>query len=237
MFIKIIHHGLFLSKKSFEFTPVNLSLQTESISSSYTPNFNQDLSLEIPDIKRQPSGPHDAIPKVMSFPQNFVVSNTKNWYIPLRLPQTLHELPTKHYKYLPKFGREYEDLMVEKHLQSFEYFLDLFEIEHDDVCMRAFSQSLQGNVRKWFRHLQPRSITTWEEFSHTFLGFWGERRSLDQILSEFYSMKKHEGETMSSFNRRFASFYYNMSKEFQPLKGVMKLHYAFVFPLDLSLFF
>ena len=48
-------------------------------------------------------------------------------------------------------------------------------------------------------------------------------------------MKRHEGETMSSFNRRFASFYYNMSKEIQPLEGVPKLHYASIFPPELSL--
>ena len=51
------------------------------------------------------------------------------------------------------FDRESEDPIAEKHLQAFEYFLDLFEIEHDDVCIRAFSQSLQGNVKEWFRHL------------------------------------------------------------------------------------
>ena len=94
-FIKIIHHGLFLSKKSFEFTPVNPSLQIESISSSYMSDFNQEFFLEIHEIKRLSSVPHDTIPEVMSFPQNFVVSNTQNRHIPLRFPQTLHEFPTK----------------------------------------------------------------------------------------------------------------------------------------------
>ena len=114
----------------------------------------------------------------------------------LRFPRTLHDFPKKYYKYIPKFDGESEYLTFDKNLQSFEYFLDLFEIEHDDVCMRVFSQSLQGNVKKWFRQLQCRYITTWEEFSQTFVGFWGERISLDQILLEFYSMKRHEGETM-----------------------------------------
>ena len=70
-----------------------------------------------------------------------------------------------------------------------------------------------------------------------FLGFWGERRSLDQIISEFYSMKKHEDETMSSFNRSLARFYYSMPKEIQPLEGVAKLHYASVFAPDCHYFF
>ena len=38
-------------------------------------------------------------------------------------------------------------LTTEKHLQAFEHFFDLFEIEHDDVCMRDFAQSLQGDAK------------------------------------------------------------------------------------------
>ena len=58
---------------------------------------------------------------------------------------------------------------------------------------------------------------------------------MNQILSEFYSLKRHEGEAMSSFNRRFASFYYNMPKEVQPLENVAKIYYAATFPPELSL--
>ena len=61
------------------------------------------------------------------------------------------------------------NLTAEKHLQSFEHFLDLFEVEHDDVCMRVFSQSLQGYVKEWFKHLQAESISTWEEIFDIFL--------------------------------------------------------------------
>ena len=40
---------------------------------------------------------------------------------------------------------------------------------------------------------------------------------------------------MSSFNRRFASFYYNIPKEIQPLENAAKLYYATTFPPQLSL--
>ena len=75
-----------------------------------------------------------------------------------------------------------------------------------------FSQYLQGRVKRWFRHLQPESIDTWEEFSYVFLDFWGENRSLNRELSEFCSMRKREGEPTSSFNKRFVSFYFGMPK-------------------------
>ena len=101
--------------------------------------------------------------------------------------------------------------------------------------MRNFSQSLHGDAKEWFKHVQPKSINTWEEFSYMFLNFWGRRRPLDQILSEFYSLKRHEGETISSFNRIFPSFYYNMPKKFQPLENSAKIYYAATFPPELSL--
>ena len=85
--------------------------------------------------------------------------------------------------HLPKIDEEPKDLTAEKHLQAFEHFLDLFEVEHDDVCMSNFSQYLQGDIKEWFKHLQPKSISTWEDFSDTFMKFWGRRRPLDQILS------------------------------------------------------
>ena len=58
---------------------------------------------------------------------------------------------------------------------------------------------------------------------------------MDQILSEFYSLKRHEGEAMSVVNRIFARFYYNMPKEVQPLENAAKIYYATTFPHGLSL--
>ena len=40
---------------------------------------------------------------------------------------------------------------------------------------------------------------------------------------------------MSSFNRTFARFYYNMLTEIQPLEGAAKLHYASISPPESSL--
>ena len=46
-----------------------------------------------------------------------------------------------------------ENLTTEKHIHTFDHFADLFEIEHDDVSMREFSQSLQGYAKTWFKNL------------------------------------------------------------------------------------
>jgi hypothetical protein len=65
-------------------------------------------------------------------------------------------------------------------LEAFERFVDQFEIVHDDISMRLFSQSLFGDVDVWFRCLEAGSIGSWNELCHTFLKCWGENKSLDQ---------------------------------------------------------
>jgi hypothetical protein len=82
-------------------------------------------------------------------------SKIKERYSPLKLPFILHDFPMKHYKYLHRFDGELDGNSIEKHIQVFEYFIEFFLIEHDDVSMRAFSQSLEGDSKAWFIHLQP----------------------------------------------------------------------------------
>ena len=96
--------------------------------------------------------PHDAEVDTILLPCDFVHSKIQNRYIPLQLPHVLHYFPTKHYQYLAIFDVESDNLTTAKHLQYFEHFIDVFEIEHDDVCMRYFSQYLRENVKEWFKH-------------------------------------------------------------------------------------
>jgi hypothetical protein len=110
------------------------------------------------------------------------------------------------------FDGEPDTISAEKHIQGFEHFIDLFVIEHDDVCMRAFSQSLKEDTKYWFKHLHPETIRSWEELKDVFLKFWGKKKSLDLWLREFYSLEKQDNETISVFSRRFSSIYHNLPK-------------------------
>ena len=120
--------------------------------------------------------------------------------IPLKFPSILHDFPLKHYKYLPRSNGELDGKSAEKRNHVFEHFIENFEIEHDDVSMRAFSQSLQGDAKSWFKHLQPHSISSWDELREAFHRFWGERKSWDLLLSEFYAMRRMKDETISNFS-------------------------------------
>ena len=65
-------------------------------------------------------------------------------YKPLILPPILHAFPKIHYVYLPRFDGECDNITTERHMHNFENFLDLFEVDEEDVSIRLFSLSLQG---------------------------------------------------------------------------------------------
>lgn len=70
------------------------------------------------------------------------------------------------------FDGELDKISAEKHIQGFEHFLDLFEVEQDDECMRDFSQSLQGEAKRWFGSILVGSIANFQHFEHTLLDRW-----------------------------------------------------------------
>ena len=58
-FIKTAFDGSFRLEQSYEYIPVYPSLQTESIASSCTFDFDRDFSLEAHDVKGHPCEPHE----------------------------------------------------------------------------------------------------------------------------------------------------------------------------------
>jgi len=90
-------------------------------------------------------------------------------YKPLDLPPILHDLPANYTNNLPRFDGENANIAAEKHIQRFEYFLDLYEVEDDDVYIRMFALSLQGKVKNWFKNLPTANIINFHEFMQVFL--------------------------------------------------------------------
>ena len=84
-------------------------------------------------------------------------------YAPLVLPQPLNALPGGDFqKYFPRFNGQGETT-GEEHWDSFLSYADNQNIESKDVWMRMIVQSVDGEVRKWFRELPTNSTTLIEE--------------------------------------------------------------------------
>jgi len=78
-------------------------------------------------------------------------------YVALVLPNNLDAFPVGYLKYLPKYNGE-TGPPAKDHLQAFIDVADNVNIQQENVYMRLFVQSLEGNVRIWFRQLPTTSI-------------------------------------------------------------------------------
>jgi hypothetical protein len=56
--------------------------------------------------------------------------------------------------------------------------------------MRVFVQILDGEARRWFRELTPRSITGIEVFDDTFLKQWGDKKDFIYYITEFGNLRR-----------------------------------------------
>jgi len=81
-------------------------------------------------------------------PRNRMDGIVATRYTPLVLLHPMNSLPIGEYlKYMPKFTGE-EDITAAEHLATFYSYPDNLSIENDDVWMRVFVQSLDGDAKK-----------------------------------------------------------------------------------------
>jgi hypothetical protein len=56
--------------------------------------------------------------------------------------------------------------------------------------------------------------------------YWGEKKSFDKYLTDFYALRREDDETIVQFNRRFHSIYHTMPIEIWPTEVVSMVQYA-----------
>ena len=89
-------------------------------------------------------------------------------------------------------------------------------VEHLDVVLRLFFQSLDGEAQKWFKSLVDNTVTTWEEMENLFTLNWGEKRDYGYVLTEFNALKKRHNEDVTKFIKRFNKIYTSLLAEKKP---------------------
>jgi hypothetical protein len=163
-----------------------------------------------------------------------VLAKIPERYQPLDLPPILHDLPVNYINNLPRFDGENEKITTEKHIQNLEDFLDLYEVEEDDVCIRMFALSLGGKVKDWFKNLPTASIRNFQQFMQVFLERWVIRGNVFLILEEYEHLKRKPGETVQQFSARFNKVYHAIPTNIRPPPGSAHLYYPDAFDPEMT---
>ena len=101
--------------------------------------------------------------------------------------------------------------------------------------MRMFVQSLDGEVRKWFRELPVGSIDGIEALEEVFMKQWGDTKDYLYYVTEFGALKRKKNESVIYFLKRFNKMYTKIPAEIKPSETSTKLSYANSFDVEFSL--
>jgi hypothetical protein len=83
--------------------------------------------------------------------------------------------------------------------------------------------------------LTPGSIVGIEALDDAFLRQWGDKKYFMYYITEFGSLKRKEGESVSDFSKRFNKMYNKIPAEIKPTKASAKITYASAFDPDFCL--
>ena len=156
-------------------------------------------------------------------------------YAPLVLTPPLNALRGGDYqKYMPRFDGQ-GDATAEEHWNKFCSFAHNQNYEHTYVWMRLFVQSLDGEVRKWFRELPPGSIDGIDALEETFMKQWGDTKDYLYYQTKFHALKRKKGEDVGDFSKRFNKMYSKIPAEIKPMETAARLAYANAFNPEFSL--
>lgn len=152
------------------FFPQNQDTQSVHIHVTYSPTFC------IPPLVHIPTFPiHSVI-----FPNPPRVVATE--FTPLVLPTQLHDLPQGYSQRIRTYGPE-GYITTQQHLDRFNDFCDLEEVDYEHAKTRLFAQSFYGELKKWCRSLEAGSIHDFQEFEVVFLRKWERRKNSLHLLT------------------------------------------------------
>lgn len=140
---------------------------------------------------------------------------------PLRLTTPLHELLKGTRKNLPKFlgdGAQHPD----EHIVGFYIACGVLGVEHEDVYVRLFIETLQGAAVDWFYHLPNNCITNWASLRTLFEARFKFTENDHALLAQLTQMKKEPQEPMREFVAKFNNLHNRIPTASQPIAGNLK---------------
>jgi hypothetical protein len=127
-------------------------------------------------------------------------------FSPLPLPAQLHDLPQNYNQRIKLYDVE-GNASAQKHLDLFNDFFDLEEVDYEYAKTRLFAQSHSGEVRKWFKALLAASIPNFSSFETLFLARWGDKNNPLKLPTQYNNIKRSPNEAVQEFSTRFMKVY------------------------------
>ncbi|GFY91230.1 hypothetical protein Acr_07g0014260 [Actinidia rufa] len=88
------------------------------------------------------------------------------------------------------------------HLDSYKSLMSLQGCS-DEIMCKAFSATLKGPARSWFRKLSPRTIDSFGELSRLFVANFMSCRNRQKNASHLFTIHQKETESLKDFVKRF----------------------------------
>ena len=87
-------------------------------------------------------------------------------------------------------------------LDAFKYHMDQLQVSSRARC-RCFAVTLTATTKKWFRQIEPETITSWMQLSGLFMCQFQGVRKYETPLSPLASIKQGPNETLKAYVRSF----------------------------------
>jgi hypothetical protein len=217
------------------------SLEEKSLFEKYQDSVKVQLSFHTQGRVSPPTSPilltpKTQTPKITNMVVNMMHEIVATRYAPLILPKVMFSFPPNDYmRYFPIFNGD-GGVIAEENLSSFYSFADNFNVEHADVWMRLFVQSLDGEARKWFRSFPPNSIVDIVALDDAFIKHWEDKKDFLYYITEFGALKRKQGESILDFTKRFNQMYGKIPDDIKPSETSTKITFYNTFDGEFSLF-
>jgi hypothetical protein len=102
--------------------------------------------------------------------------------------------------YLPRFKGDDHDHPAQ-HLINFHQYMDQLDIHHEDVLLKMFMYSLEGDARQWYRSLPISSISSLKDFHVVFHSYckriYPAKLLLDDCCEQIKSLSTNDWKNFS----------------------------------------
>lgn len=119
---------------------------------------------------------------------------------------------------------------TKKHVDRFQCALYTNNADtYEDLVLKLFVKSLEGDAKLWFRNLPDGVIKNWNDLMRIFMGAWDIKIDNKFLLNQLHEIRKKGNETVQEINIKFQNVIDKIHDEVNPLDASILLYYVNAF--------